>query len=228
LQGKRILIIDDHAPMREGIRRIFEKEGAMVSGAAGGEEGLRLMAETHPDLILLDVLMPGKDGWQTLQEIRQSSDVAVIMLSALAGVDDVLRGLAFGADDYIGKPFESSLLLARARALLRRTGSAGRQGVYADDHLSVNLSQRRICVAGKAVSLTPRELDLLAYLLRNEGRVRTYEQILTAVWGDAASYGREAVHVYIWQLRRKIEADPKQPRYIHTVHRVGYVFQRQV
>jgi DNA-binding response OmpR family regulator len=184
----------------------------------------------QPDLIILDAMMPGIDGFQICQRIRQYSNTPLIMLSALDHDDLMLKGLEAGADDFLSKPINPEILVARARAVIRRSEqSNGYQEVfnYNDGRLEIDIEKHRVLVGGKQIKLTPVEFRLLAYLAGNAGKVISYEQILFGVWsGDhKGKYGY--VHVYISHLRNKIEQDPKKPRYIRSIHSVGYIFEKQ-
>jgi two-component system alkaline phosphatase synthesis response regulator PhoP len=199
MQGKKILVVDDDFHARRLIERSFTKAGAEVSTAADGREGLRQFYAQRPDLVILDVMMPELDGYETCRQIRMLSDVPVIML-------------------------------ARVRAILRRskpTFEAERRITYNDKHMEVDLDAHRVNVEGKEVRLTPKEFQLLAYLLQNAGRARTFDQILENVWGWEYQGSMDYVHVYVSHLRGKIEKDPKNPLYIQSVHGVGYRFEKQ-
>lgn len=227
VKGKKILIIDDNALMRDLVARVFQKEGAWVMTAEDGREGLHYLHETNPDLVILDILMPGADGFETLRQIRQNSNVGVIMLSVQNGDKDVLRGLQDGADDHIGKPFNPSILLARAQAVMRRTDLTQNNGAYIDGYLEIDLEERLVKVRGQKVKLTVKEFKLLAYLFRRSGRVCTFDEILSQVWGGVDQSSVDNIHVFIYQLRRKIEPDPKKPIYILNEHGLGYRFTRE-
>jgi DNA-binding response OmpR family regulator len=228
LQEKKILIIDDEMPMLALLEKIFTREGMMVSTATSGEQGLRLLYKERPDLVILDIMMPGLDGIETCRRIRQLADVPIIMLTVRDTEGDMMRSFEAGADDYVTKPFSPDLLLARARAVLRRhvDGASGRQGLYFDDHLSIDLGAHRITVRGRPVKLTPTEFEVLAVLLGSPGRVCSYELILSRVRGEYAG-GPEYLHTYIRQLRLKLEPDPARPLYLIGMHGVGYYFEPQ-
>jgi two-component system KDP operon response regulator KdpE len=195
-----------------------------VHTAADGTEALSLLRERTFDLLILDVMMPGPDGLQVLGALRRDMEIPVIVLSARGREADKVEALDAGADDYLTKPFGVDELLARVRAALRRAGSApkGLLPPYRCGGLELDFSGRRVRSGGAEVALTPREYEVLAYLARNGGKVLTHRQILQAVWG--AEYGDEADYVwtYVRRLRRKIEPDPEQPRYLLTEPGVGY------
>lgn len=229
MQGKRILIIDDDPQIRRITELAFVGSGATVFTAASPREGLRQLYARQPHLVLLDILMPEQDGWETCRQIRQLSDVPVIMLTALKQDEDIVHGLECGADDFVSKPFNPQVLLARARAVLRRTELTPQTDLpagYSDDHLNIDLDRRKVWVEGRTVNLTPTEFRLLAYLIQNAGRVLTFNQILENVWGQEYRDNDDYVHVYISHLRQKLEQDAKQPRYLVTEHGVGYRFER--
>jgi DNA-binding response OmpR family regulator len=174
-------------------------------------------------------MLPGMDGFEICQRIRQVSDVPIIMLTSLNHEKEMLRGLELGADDFLSKPFNADILLARARTVLRRTESNnGHHGVfeYNDGYLNIDIERRHILIHDKQIKLSPVEFRLLVYLARNAGKVLTFQQILTNVWGGEYSGSVDYVHVYVSHLRNKIEQDSKNPRYIMTVHGVGYIFEK--
>lgn len=219
-----VLVVDDEAPLQKYVSTNLRARGYDVRVASDGTEALKLLAETVPDLVVLDINMPGPDGFQVLQAIRREMDVPVIMLSARGREGDKVRALNLGADDYLTKPFGMEEFLARVRAALRRAGAHPDTSVapYRAGGLEVDFGARRVRVDGRDVRLTPREYELLAHLARNAGRVLTHRQILEAVWGP--EYGEEAEYVwaYVKRVRRKIEPDPADPRYLLTEPGVGY------
>ena len=228
--GKKVLIIDDDADLRQLASLIFKKAGAQVSTARDGVEGLSKLFTVRPNLVILDVMMPGLTGFEVCERIRQVSNIPLIMLTALNHEQQMLRGLEAGADDYLSKPFNSDILLTRAKTVLRRTEQPNGQNngfEYNDGYLSVDYESHNVSIKGKRTKLTPIEFRLLVYLARNAGKVLTFQQILTNVWGEEYRGSMDYVHVYISHLRSKIEANMKIPRYIITVHRVGYIFEKQ-
>jgi two-component system KDP operon response regulator KdpE len=205
----------------------LELEGFRVISASSGTEALRRVREDLPDLVLLDVMMPKMDGFETLELLRKTSDVPVIMLTVRAEEADVVRGLELGADDYVSKPFSMQVLTSRIRALLRRANTGVAPGtalLKIDDYLSVDYNLREVIVGGKRVKLRPTEFRLLYHLIENAGWLVPHERLLSKVWGyeyrDEAHYLR----LYITYLRKKIEADPANPQYILTERGVGYRF----
>ena len=257
-----VLIVDDDADLLQLASLLFKKAGAQVITANDGLEGISKFFTYHPDLIVMDVMMPGNSGFDICARIRQVSETPLIFLTALNQEKEMLQGLAVGADDFLTKPFNPEILLARARTILRRTqranGSNGNNGqdgnngipghngsnaqngnhsqmenaqtgsfTYNDGYLSVDIERHEVLVHGKRVKLTPIEFRLLVYLARNAGKLLTFEKILINVWGSQYLGTMEHVHVYISHLRRKVEEDARHPRYIITIHGMGYLFEKQ-
>ena len=226
---KKILVIDDDPRLVKLVDYSLTQEGYEVYKAYDGQEGLRQMYSHQPDLVILDIMMPKMDGWQVCRRIREMSNVPIIMLTAKGGEEDIARGLDYGADDYLTKPFRVKELLARVRAVLRRAAlppPTEEPVTYSDEYLTVNLAERRVVVQGEPVKLTPTEFRLLALLVKNAGRVLTFQQILEHVWGWEYQDDVDYVRIYVWHLRQKIEEDPSQPRYILTEYGVGYRFEK--
>ncbi len=230
MHNKKILIIDDDAQLRRLMQYPLIKAGAEVSIATNGKEGLRQFYSEQPDLVILDVMMPEMDGWEACATIRQLSDVPIIMVTARGNDEDIVRGLELGADDYITKPFNVKVFIARARAALRRAETeapAPNPATYTDNYLNINLQLHRVFANGEPVKLSATEFRLLAYLLENAGRVMTFEQILGNVWGWEENEDVNYIRVYIWHLRKKIEKDPQNPVYIQNVQGIGYRFEKK-
>lgn len=209
------------------VSTIFRQEGAQVFSAGTAEEGMEQFHSQAPHLVIIDIMLPGPDGRAVCRQIRESSDVPIIMLTALNQGEDIVQGLDDGADDYVTKPFDRQVLLARARAVLRRAEAQSRRLdkiKFDDGYLMVDLRSRQISVDGEPIRLSATEYDLLRYLMRNPGRVCSFVEILENVWGKEYRYSDEYVHVYIWHLRRKLERDPKNPLYLLSEHSVGYRF----
>ncbi len=229
---KKILIVDDDAALVRLFDQILTGKGYEVLKAGNGQEALRLFFAHKPDLVLLDIVMPEMDGWQTCSRIRDLSDVPIIMLTGQQkNEDDVVRGLDYGADDYLLKPVGSKELLARVRAILRRAElppalDAEKRVTYTDDYLAVDIVERKVTVNGKRVKLTPIEFRLLALLVENAGRILTHQRLLEKVWGWEYADDLDYVRIYISHLRRKIEPESTKPRYILTEPGVGYYFQK--
>jgi len=221
-----LLLIDDDETLLELVADHARITGYRVVTASNGQDGLRRAAEEKPDLIVLDVMMPGMDGWQVCRQLRAASSVPIIMLTAKGEEYDKLRGFRLGVDDYITKPFSFAELLARIGAILVRARSAAspsRQMISGG--LTVDLDQRRVVVAGELVEITPTEYRLLETLVRHAHRPIPTEELLAEVWGP--QYAGEISHVkhYIWTLRKKIETDPGNPVHILTERGFGYRFE---
>lgn len=229
--GKTVLIIDDDMDVQTINDKVFRNIGANVKIAKNGADGLRYFFLEKPDIVVLDVMMPEVDGFEVCSRIRQVSNVPIIMLTALNSDEEIIRGLESGADDFISKPYSPDILLARAKALLRRFEMPQESGIhgkyYSDGYLTIDLEKRIILVQGDPIKLTRTEYNLLAYLLQNAGWVRTFGQILENVWGPEYQGSLDYVHVYISNLRRKIEEDPKHPLYLESEHGVGYRFNKK-
>ncbi len=226
MTGSRVLVVEDEPKLARLVRSLLQADGYDVVAATTGEDALDMVDVVDPDLILLDLLLPGKvDGYEVCRLIRASSRVPVIMLTAKAQESDKVRGLDLGADDYITKPFSSQELLARVRAVLRRSRLHDEpvpSEVVEIGSLSIDLGRRRVSVAGKEVELTPTEYNLLAELARNAGRVMLHEELLSRVWGPEYRGETEYLRAYIRYLRRKLEEDPAHPQYILSRPGIGY------
>ena len=226
--SQRILIIDDSETERALLTSRLEHSGYVVSLAEDGRAGLRALFELRPDLILLDVVMPGIDGWKTLELIREISDVPVIMLTGLDGEIERVRGLKGGADDYVGKPFSAAELAARIEAVLRRVREKPTmREVYDDGVVFIDFEAHEVRVHDAPVSLTPLEFRLLAALTENRGVVLSRDRLLELVWGTTHAGTGDQVKLYIRYLRQKIEREPTAPELIETVRAVGYCYRKQ-
>jgi DNA-binding response OmpR family regulator len=226
---QKVLIIDDDADLLHLAGLLFKKAGAQIFTARDGLEGISKLFTCNPNLIILDVMMPGTNGFEVCQRIRQVSNAPIIMLTALNHEQEMLRGLESGADDFLSKPFNADILLARARTVLRRSANGNAPSSHFEfnnGHLSIDIEKRHVVVEEKRVKLTPIEFRLLVYLARNAGKVLTFDHILTNVWGNEYRGSMDYVHVYVSHLRNKIEENAKHPRYILTVYGVGYMFER--
>ena len=227
----RILIIDDDTKLAEAVERYLTGVGYKVIVASDGREGLQKLYAHQPDLILLDIMMPGMDGWQVSRHIREALSVPIIMLTARGQEAEQVKGLRMGADDYVVKPFSLRELEARIQAVLRRAhlASSPEDGVlYADEELSIDPKTSEVRRRGETVKLTAIERKLLFYLAGNAGRTLTHEQLLSRVWGpEYADDESDYVKIYVWRLRQKIELDPRQPRYILTERGLGYRFAKR-
>jgi DNA-binding response OmpR family regulator len=227
MNSPRVLVIDDDDDIRGLVAELLQRSGLEVEQASDGRAGLRAFHQSSPDLVLLDVSMPELDGWQTLERIRDLSDVPVMMLTARGAELERVRGLQAGADDYMVKPFGRQELVARVQALLRRARTSGeeRPESYADARITIDFAQRAVAYDGRDVSLTPLEFKLLSALVRHPRQVLSREQLLELVWGDSYGVSGDQVKLYVGYLRRKL--DPEQPERvpIETVRGFGYRYQ---
>jgi DNA-binding response OmpR family regulator len=227
MNGQRVLVIDDDEDIRTLVVELLQRAGLEVDQAGDGRSGLRAFHQSPPDLVVLDVSMPDLDGWQTLERIRDLSDVPVMMVTARGAELERVRGLQAGADDYLVKPFGRQELVARVHALLRRARPAGddRQESYADDRITIDFAQRSVSYDGREVTLTPLEFKLLAAFVRHPRQVLSRAQVLELVWGNAYGVSGDQVKLYVGYLRRKL--DPEQPDRvpIETVRGFGYRYQ---
>lgn len=223
----KILVVDDEERMVRFIRLNLEHDGFQVIEANRGTEALEQVRTKLPDLVLLDVMMPDIDGFEVLRLIRETSHVPVIMLTAKGEEDDRVRGLESGADDYITKPFSPRELVSRVRAVLRRvqvSSGVSDDVIVVDDRLKIDFNRREVWVDGELINLRPTEYRLLYHLVKNAGWVLSHEQILSKVWGYEYQDEPHYVRLYINYLRKKIEEDPSNPKYILTERGVGYRF----
>ncbi|MCP4543336.1 MAG: response regulator transcription factor [Chloroflexi bacterium] len=226
----KVLVVDDEPDMIKVITWSlnFQEPDWEVLTVSDGEQALELVSQENPDVVLLDVTMPGMNGFEVLREIRSFSDVPVIMVTVMEDEVDKVRGLELGADDYVTKPFGHLELVARIRAVLRRAQSwpLVHEEPFICDDLRVDFVTREVTLAGKPVALTNTEYNLLYHLARNAGRVLTHETLLARVWGREYVDEIDYLRVYIGHLRRKLEPTPGQPQYILTERGVGYRFRR--
>ncbi|MBA7610747.1 Transcriptional regulatory protein KdpE [subsurface metagenome] len=227
-QGKTILVVDDEPHIIEAVSMNLELEGYQVSAARNGYEALQKLTEDLPDLIILDVMMPEIDGFETLGKIREVSTVPVIMLTVKGEEIDKVKGLDLGADDYVTKPFSPKELVSRVKAMLRRVEMptpAPKTEIRVDDSLSIDFSHRKVMAKGKEVHLRPTEYRLLYHLVSNAGHVLTHETLLRRVWGNEYRDEDHYLWLYITYLRQKLEEDPKHPKYILSERGIGYRFK---
>lgn len=223
----RVLVVDDDPNIRRFIQAGLKNEGYEPHLAADGVEGISIMEEVLPELLILDISMPNMDGFEVCRRIREWSTVPIIMLSARQSAKDKVDSFRLGADDYLEKPFNIEELFARIKAVLRRSQSRNVEPTtadYEDGYLHVNFAARRVTVDGSEVELTPTEYDLLRELMMNSGKVMTPRMLLQKIWGP--EYGEESdyVRVYVTRLRRKLSSSSKKPNYIKNIPRVGYRF----
>jgi two-component system KDP operon response regulator KdpE len=221
-EQRKILIVDDESGLRELVRINLEHEGYGVLQAENGVQGLAQVREQQPDLVIMDVMMPEMDGWETCKKLREFSQVPVLMLTARVQSQDIVTGLDSGADDYLLKPFNMDELMARVRALLRRVPSPNRPVTAGNSEITIDKQKREVKVRGEPVDLTPTEYDLLLLLAENAGTVLEHETLLRGVWGQEYTKDNDYLKVYIWHLRRKIEIDPRDPKLLLTEWGVGY------
>jgi DNA-binding response OmpR family regulator len=224
---RRVLVVDDEPRMVRFIRLNLEQDGFEVVEACSGMEALTQLRTTMPDLVLLDVMLPDIDGFETLRMIREFSQVPILMVTAKGEEDDRVRGLERGADDYITKPFSPRELSSRIRAVLRRNEmprSVLHEPVIVDDRLTIDFDRREVSVEGKLVILRPTEYRLLYHLVQNAGRVVAHDQLLAKVWGYEYREETHYLRLYVNYLRQKLEKDPANPKYILTERGVGYRF----
>ena len=220
-----VLVVDDEPQILRVMRASLPPRGYEVRTAQGGEEAIDEVRKDPPDVVILDLMMPKMPGLETCRLIREFSDVPIIVLSAKGLESDKVAALDLGADDYVTKPFGLDELLARMRAVLRRAPATGpAQTIIQVGEISLDSDTRRVTVGSAEVRLTPKEFDVLKYLMNKAGKVVTHRALLQAVWGSESSEQTEYLRVFVNQLRRKIEPDPHHPRYIVTEPWVGYRF----
>ena len=228
-EGRRtVLVVDDEPTIAEVVSRYLERAGYSATTAADGLEAVRLAGERRPDLVVLDVLLPGLDGLQVLRRLREGEEgpTPVILLTARGEQEDKLAGLRSGADDYVVKPFSPSELVARVDAVLRRVRPPTTEAEpLRFDGLEIDVRGRRVAVAGEEVQLSQREFDLLEFFASNPGQAFSRDQLLDRVWGTVLPADTGTVTVHVRRLRAKIEPDPERPRFIQTLWGVGYRFQ---
>lgn len=230
MQGKHVLVVDDETTIREVLRRYLEREGFAVSEAADGNQALATIEAEDPDLVVLDLMLPGIDGLSLASRLRARSEVPVVMLTARGGLQDRIEGFELGADDYIVKPFSPRELVLRVKAVLRRTNESEPDEApppVEGGGVRVDPAGREVTVEGDRVSLTAKEFDLLHFLVRHPRQVFTRDQLLDRVWGYEFQGDPSTVTVHIRRLREKIEADPSDPHRIVTVWGVGYKFEAE-
>ncbi len=222
----RLLVVDDDRSLLELLGDYLGRLGHDVEGLADGVQALSRLEAASVDLVILDVTMPGLDGWRILSRIRAVSRVPVIMLTARADEPDILRGFAAGADDYVTKPFSFAQLAARIGAVLERAapGPDAHASVLSAADLEVDIDRHRVMRAGEPIELTPTEFSILVTLVRERGRVLSARQIVTAVWGAEYADDTGYIRRYVWHLRQKLERDPRHPHYIVNERSVGYRF----
>jgi len=230
MSGQTVLVVDDEEAIAEAVRARLESEGYRVVVAYDGPQALELHRDEHPDLVVLDLMLPGMDGLEVCREIQRGSWTPVLMLTARTEEADKVAGFAVGADDYLTKPFSLRELASRVKAILRRMErmrATGAEGPIVRDGLEVDASRRRVTVDGGEVGLTPLEFEILATLARDPGVVFSRDQLMDRVWGYRDYAGGRVVDSHVARIRRKLGEDGAEPRFIRTVHGVGYAFQDQ-
>ncbi len=227
--AKKVLVVDDEKLIVKGIRFSLEQDGMEVDCAYDGEEALRLARENLYDMILLDIMLPKMDGFEVCQQIREFSMVPIVMLTAKGDDMDKILGLEYGADDYITKPFNILEVKARIKAIMRRTiisqPREEKRSLVEDGDLKLDHENRRLYILEKEVNLTAKEFDLLELLVTNPNKVYSRENLLKLIWGYEYPGDVRTVDVHVRRLREKIEANPSEPRYVHTKWGVGYYYQ---
>ena len=223
--GARILVVDDEASIRRSLKGNLESRGYTVDAAETGEKAMKAFENRRPDLLILDLLMPGLGGIDVVRKLRAVSTIPIIVLSAMGEETEKVKALELGADDYMTKPFGMEELFARIRSLLRRAaGATSAAPVFIAGDLSVNFDRREVTLEGQLVKLTPTEYDLLKYMIEHAGKVLTHRMLLQEVWGQAYADQAQYLRVFVGQLRKKIEKHPGRPRFILTDPGVGYRF----
>ena len=224
--SEKILVIDDDRPTVEYVSAVLRRRGFEVFEAFCAQGGLRQAYSNQPDLVLLDVILPDKDGWEMCRQLREMSDMPIIFLSALKDKGDIIKGLDIGADDYVTKPWDDDELVARIHARLRRSPrtNLSEELIFNQGEFRINFMNREVWIRKSLKHLTPKEFNLLAVLVRNAGRVVSRTELVTEAWGDEYSDAIDSLKLYIHYLRQKIEMNPQQPEYILTSRGVGYRF----
>lgn len=223
--GARILVVDDEASIRRSLKVNLESRGYMVDAVETGEKAMKAFENRRPDLLILDLLMPGMRGIDVVRKLRAVSTIPIIVLSAIGEETEKVKALELGADDYMTKPFGMEELFARIRSLLRRAaGATSAAPVFVAGDLSVNFDRREVTLDGQLVKLTPTEYDLLKYMIEHAGKVLTHRMLLQEIWGQAYVDQAQYLRVFVGQLRKKIEKHPGRPRFILTDPGVGYRF----
>jgi DNA-binding response OmpR family regulator len=221
--SENLLIVDDDPTLLRFLKEFLEREGYAVTTAGNGSEALRAFYAQRPDLVIVDVMMPGMDGWEVTARLRELADTPVIMLTAKSSETDKLRGFRLGVDDYVTKPFSLAELGARVKAVLARSASGGAGALTHDaGAISVDMKRREARLDGDLMTLTPTEFRVLACLAERAGEAVSQEDLLRAVWGESRQEGGSALRRYIWFLRKKIEVDPEHPTRLVTVRGFGY------
>jgi DNA-binding response OmpR family regulator len=225
--NERVLVVDDDEVLGKVVALSLQKEGFQVQLVLSGPDGLRAAYDNHPQLIILDVMMPRLDGWETCRRLKEMSNVPILMLTARVTESDVLKGFECGADDYLRKPFSLAELNARCKALLKRaepTTPDARPSLLRSRDLELDLARHRATLAGKPLELTPTEFRLLSYFMQNPGKLIPHKELLSEVWGPEYAEEDQYLRLYIRYLRQKLKDNPSNPTYIFNVRGEGYRF----
>ncbi len=229
MSGEKILLVDDDYGLVQGLQLLLDERDYQVANAADGSEAMRMVYQFRPDLVILDVVMPGMSGWDVCKRIREMSDIPIIMLTAKDSESEIVHGFDLGATDYVTKPFRPRELLARVSAALKawqgRATEINTQHIYSDGHLMIDLKSHAASLDGEALRFSPIEFRLLGCLIRNAGQVVSHRTLLEEVWGEEYRDEIAYLKVYIRYLRTKLNESTKEPYYIHTVWGVGYTFR---
>lgn len=227
--AKKVLVVDDEKLIVKGIRFSLEQDGMEVTCAYDGEEALHLAREKEFDIILLDIMLPKMSGTEVCQQIREFSNVPIVMLTAKSDDMDKIMGLEYGADDYITKPFNILEVKARIKAIMRRTSGRAvpkqESSIIESGDMRMDCDSRRVSISGREVNLTAKEFDVLELLIKNPNKVYSREKLLNLIWGADYPGDVRTVDVHIRRLREKIESNPSEPRFVHTKWGVGYFFR---
>lgn len=228
--AKKVLVVDDEKLIVKGIRFSLLQDGLEVDCAYDGEEALELAKNNHYDIMLLDVMLPKLNGFEVLQAVREFSDMPIIMLTAKGEDMDKILGLEYGADDYITKPFNILEVKARIKAIMRRASGKVKEensNILEKGDITLDCDSRRLFIKGKEINLTTREFELLEIMVKNENKVYTRENLLNLVWGKDYPGDVRTVDVHVRRLREKVEANPSEPKYVHTKWGVGYYYYQK-
>lgn len=227
--SEKILVIDDDKPTVDYVTGVLKRRGFEVFEAYCAQGGLRQAYSNQPDLVLLDVILPDKDGWEMCRQLREMSDMPIIFLTARSDNKDEVRGFEIGADDYVKKPWDDEVLVARIHACLRRSPRTilSEELTFDQGDFRINFMNREVWIRKSIKHLTPKEFNLLAVLVRNAGRVVPRTELVTEAWGDEYSDATDSLKLYVHYLRQKIEVNPQQPEYIITSRGVGYRFVKR-
>ncbi|MGC9523733.1 MAG: response regulator transcription factor [Anaerolineae bacterium] len=226
---QQILVIEDEADVRSMLRLMLIEHGFSVLTASDALTGLRLAYQHRPDAIILDVMMPGMDGFEACRRLREMTDTPILLLTGQrTSTEDIVKGLALGADEYMTKPFKMSELMGRLRVCLRRSSACsdhGSQYLFPAPGVVLDCGRHELTIQGRVVSLSPSEFEVFQVLVRHAGHILSHNAILAQAWGPERIGDGDLIKQYIYQLRQKIEPDPTEPRYIHTVRGEGYYFE---